>query len=63
MTCSYCGKEGHNRSGCALRKSGLQPQDNVPSASVEPTEDGAQDFGFHYDANMYGEPPISKVLA
>ena len=63
MTCSYCGNEGHNRSGCALRKSGLQPQDNVPSASVEPIEDGAQDFGFHYDANMYGEPPISKVLA
>ena len=36
---------------------------DVPSTSVEPTEDGAQDFGFHYDANMYGEPPISKVLA
>jgi hypothetical protein len=31
---------------------------------VEPREeDGAQDFVFHYDENIYGEPPISQVLA
>jgi hypothetical protein len=51
MTCSYCGKEGHNKKGCALKKSRVQLEGNVPSASVEPIEEDAptgQHSGFHY---------------
>jgi hypothetical protein len=65
MTCSYCGQSGHNKKGCALKKAGLQPQGNMPSASVEPTKKAptVEEQPFQYDQNMYGEAPMAQVLA
>jgi hypothetical protein len=65
MTCSYCGQPRHNKKGCALKKAGLQPLGNMPSASVEPTEEAptAEEQPFQYDRNMYGEAPMAQVLA
>ncbi|CAO2149444.1 unnamed protein product [Urochloa humidicola] len=67
ITCRFCGKTGHNRGGCSLRKASIMPnlqQQGNPTSEAQGTEvDGPTSSQFSLHFGQGSGPPLSQITS